>query len=167
MGHDLLFHALLLLGLLWLCVILIWVWPPRRTATGQADGQFAKRAKTRHTKDPKLFPGLTTKPCCPGCEHAPLLAPPAPLLPAATAELLAWASTSGGYLRSLLPQCTLSQSWLGGAWEYPGQRPSRWRALAAVAGHRLPPVFPGDPRHAVPWEARVGRTARVSSGFAG
>jgi IS1 family transposase len=84
MGHDLFFHALLLLGLLWLCVILIWVWPRRRTATGEADGQVAKRAKTRHTKAPKLFPGLTTKPCCPVCEHA---LPPAPQRPSCPSPL--------------------------------------------------------------------------------
>ncbi len=69
MRHDLLFHALLLLGLLWLCVILIWVWPRRRVAMDQADGQPARRTH-RRSADPQPFLGLTIKPYYAACEYA-------------------------------------------------------------------------------------------------
>jgi IS1 family transposase len=65
------FYGLLLIVLFWLCWIGWWVWPPRQAATGQAYGQPATRAKTRPMRDPKPFPGLTTKPFCAACEHAP------------------------------------------------------------------------------------------------
>jgi hypothetical protein len=74
MMHDLLLDALLLM-ILWLSTMLLWVWRRRQAPTSQADHQSAKRS-ARHLQDPKPFPGLTTKPCCPACEHAP---PPAPL----------------------------------------------------------------------------------------
>jgi hypothetical protein len=69
------FYGLLLVILFWLCWIGLWVWPQRQAATGQAHGQPAMRAKTRHMRDPKPFPGLTTKPFCAAWEHA---SPPAP-----------------------------------------------------------------------------------------
>ena len=69
MGHDLPFHALILLGVLWLCVLLRWAWPRRRAATDQADGQPATRT-SRRSADPPPFPGLTTKPLCAACEQA-------------------------------------------------------------------------------------------------
>jgi transposase-like protein/IS1 family transposase len=69
MGHDLLFHALLLLGVLWFCVILRWVWPRRRAALDQADGQPATRTY-RRSADLPPFPGLTTRPLCATCEQA-------------------------------------------------------------------------------------------------
>jgi hypothetical protein len=53
MVHDLFFHALLLLGILWLCVSLIWVWRQRHAATSHA----TTRATTRSHAN-KLFPGL-------------------------------------------------------------------------------------------------------------
>jgi IS1 family transposase len=72
MRHDLLLDALLLM-ILWLYTMLLWVWRRRQAPTSQADHQSAKRS-TKYLQDPKPFPGLTTKPCCPACEHAP---PPA------------------------------------------------------------------------------------------
>jgi hypothetical protein len=69
MVDDLLFHELLLLGLLWLCLILIGGWPRQRAATDQADGQPATRTHRRST-DPPPFPGLTTRPLCAACAHA-------------------------------------------------------------------------------------------------
>jgi IS1 family transposase/transposase-like protein len=73
MMHDLLLDALLLM-ILWLSTMLLWVWLRRQAPPSQADPQSAKRS-TRPLQDPKPFPGLTTKPCCPACEHA---LPPAP-----------------------------------------------------------------------------------------
>jgi hypothetical protein len=69
MGHDLLFHALLLLGVLGFCAILRWVWPPRRAAMDQADGQPATRTYRRSAAPPPL-PGLTTTPLWATCEQA-------------------------------------------------------------------------------------------------
>lgn len=75
MVEDLLFHELLLLALLWLCVILQWVGRRRQAVADQAQGNPAKRA-TRRSQDPKPFPGLTTKPRCGACELGPGKPPP-------------------------------------------------------------------------------------------
>jgi hypothetical protein len=72
MMPDLLLDALLLM-ILWLSTMLLWMWRRRQATTSQADHRSAKRS-TRRLQDPKPFLGLTTKPCCPACEHAP---PPA------------------------------------------------------------------------------------------
>jgi hypothetical protein len=84
MVHDLLSYALLLMGILWLYVILLWVWPPHQAAPGHTDRQPAHRA-SRRLQDPKPFSGLTHKPCCVACEHAAhasaVQSPPMPLLP--------------------------------------------------------------------------------------
>jgi hypothetical protein len=67
MVDNLLFHELLLLGLLWLCVIWCWRWSKRQVAPGQAHGQPITRSQ-RHATDQKAFPGLTTKPFCGFCQ---------------------------------------------------------------------------------------------------
>jgi hypothetical protein len=69
MVHNLFFYALLLMGILWLSVILMWVWPSHQAAPGHTDRQPTRRAPKR-VQDPKPFPGLTHKPCCVACEHA-------------------------------------------------------------------------------------------------
>ena len=59
MGHDLFFHALLLLGLLWLCVILYGCGhgvEPRRTRP-----MASSQAVHGGSQAPKPFPGLTEK----------------------------------------------------------------------------------------------------------
>jgi hypothetical protein len=76
MMHDLFLDALLLM-ILWLYAMLLWVWLRRYATASQADLKSAKRS-TRPLQGPKPFPGLTTKPCCPACEHAP---PPVPQHP--------------------------------------------------------------------------------------
>jgi IS1 family transposase/transposase-like protein len=63
------FHTLLLLGLLWLCMTVYWLWRRRQAATVPAHRQPVKRS-TRRSQDPKPFPGLTTKPSCVTCEQA-------------------------------------------------------------------------------------------------
>jgi hypothetical protein len=84
MVHDLLSYALLLMGILWLSVMLIWVWPPYQAAPGHTDRQPAHRAP-RRLQDPKPFSGLTHKPGCVACEHAAqastVQSPPTPPLP--------------------------------------------------------------------------------------
>ena len=66
--HNL-FHNLLLFGLLWLCMTVYWLWLYRRAATDPARRQPVKRS-LRRSQEPKLFPGLTTKPSCVACEQA-------------------------------------------------------------------------------------------------
>jgi len=59
------FYGLLLVILFWLCWIGLWVWPQRQAATGQAHGQPAMRAKTRHMRDPKRFRASPPSPSVP------------------------------------------------------------------------------------------------------
>jgi IS1 family transposase/transposase-like protein len=80
MGHDLLCHTLLLLGILWLSVLSRWVWPWRHATTSQGDRQPTKRA-TKRSREPKPFPGLTHKPHCTACEQSEQLVAPAPPAP--------------------------------------------------------------------------------------
>ena len=54
MVDDLLFHELLLLALLWLCVIQYWMGRWRQAMADQAHGHPAKQA-TRCSKAPKPF----------------------------------------------------------------------------------------------------------------
>ena len=102
MAQDLLFHALLLLGILWLYRLLLWVWPWGHTTTCQTTSAPAKPI-TQRSKDPQPFPGLTLKPSCAACEDgaqtpakAPLSAP-SPIVPTrgcprqvATSLSIAW-----------------------------------------------------------------------------
>src|SRR6266540_6986646 len=57
MVHDLLFHTLLLFGILGLSMSLIWVWRQRHAATSHATTRATRRAPGH-----KPFPGLTRKP---------------------------------------------------------------------------------------------------------
>src|SRR5262245_8473071 len=63
MVHDLLFHTLLLLGILGLSASLIWIWRQRHTATSHATTRATRRSPA-HTP----FPGLTHPPSCAACE---------------------------------------------------------------------------------------------------
>jgi len=80
MVDDPVFHELLLLGLLWLCVILYWVRLRRQAVTDQTCGNPAQRT-TRRSQDPKPFPGLTIKPYCDACKPGPSEPPPMTLPP--------------------------------------------------------------------------------------
>jgi transposase-like protein len=63
MVHDLLFHTLLLLGILGLSARLLWVWRRCHLATSHATTRATRRSPV-----PKPFPGLTYKPSCAACE---------------------------------------------------------------------------------------------------
>jgi hypothetical protein len=63
MVHDLLFHTLLLLGILGLSASLIWVWRRRHAATSHATTRATRRSPAH-----KPFPGLIHKPSCATCE---------------------------------------------------------------------------------------------------
>jgi hypothetical protein len=76
MVHDLLFHALLLRGILWFSVILRWVWRQRHAATSHATTRATRRS---HANQP--FPGLPHQPSCATCEDGVQEQARLPLLP--------------------------------------------------------------------------------------
>jgi transposase-like protein/IS1 family transposase len=63
MMHDLLFHTLLLLGILGLSASLIWIWRQRHAATSHATMRATRRSPAH-----KPFPGLIHQPSCATCE---------------------------------------------------------------------------------------------------
>src|SRR6266571_1250916 len=68
MVSHLFFYQLVLLGLLWLCVMLHYVWP---NECARGDQRPSKPLPPRkRSSDPKPFPGLTRKPPCVACEQA-------------------------------------------------------------------------------------------------
>src|SRR5262245_11096154 len=76
MLHDLLFHILLLLGLLGFSVSLIWVWRRGHAATSHASTRATRRSPA-HTP----YPGLTHKPSgatCDGTQEQAKALPAAP-----------------------------------------------------------------------------------------
>ena len=67
MVDDLVFRALPLLALFWLCLLLYWIWLQGQPTPGQTTP--AKPIKARAT-EPKLLVGLLHKPSCDACEPA-------------------------------------------------------------------------------------------------
>src|SRR6266702_7097345 len=68
MVSHLFFYQLVLLGLLWLCVMLHYVWP---NECARGDQRPSKPLPPRkRSSDPQPFPGLTRKPPCTACEQA-------------------------------------------------------------------------------------------------
>ena len=138
MGHDQLFDALLLLGLLWLSVLVYWVWLQRRLAASQTTPTPATPIKKR-SQEPTPFVGLTHKPHCDACEHAIELHPQAP------SSLPPLLTCTRGRQRTIDPQpqfcpdheCTY-YGWVGRghlrANSHPGGKP--WRQLQCVACQR-------------------------------
>src|SRR6266481_1003726 len=80
MLSPLLFSQWVLVALVWLCVILHWTWPsdpaPVWPTTPEPSPPLPKR-----TREPQPFAGLTHKPHCDACEHAPARRPQAPSAP--------------------------------------------------------------------------------------
>jgi IS1 family transposase len=79
MVPDLFFYALLLVGLLWLCVIIHAVWPSPHPA-GEQRTSKPLLLPGKRSGDPKPFPGLTRKPHCAACEQAAREPAPPPLI---------------------------------------------------------------------------------------
>ncbi len=79
MISDLLFYNLLLVGLLWLCLMLHWVWPSERVLSGSTLPPPPLLPRKR-SREPKPFAGLIHKPHCVACEeqavHPPTVQPP-------------------------------------------------------------------------------------------
>jgi IS1 family transposase len=80
MVSHLFFYQLVLLGLLWLCCMLHYAWPSGHAADLQRLPQPLPPPRTL-PRAPKPFPGLTHKPHCDACEHAPASRPQAPCAP--------------------------------------------------------------------------------------
>src|SRR6266704_5032743 len=79
MVSHLFFYQLVLVALVWLCVMLHGAWPSDPAAcptTPEPPPPLPKR-----TREPKPFAGLTRKPHCDACAHAPAPRPHAPAAP--------------------------------------------------------------------------------------
>src|ERR1043166_3878344 len=111
MVSDLLFSALVLFALLWLCVILYDMWPYGRTTTCPTTPMPAQK----RLREPKPYPGLTDKPHCAACVQAvqaPTVQPPPapPLQITSTRGRRRQVDTSAQFCPS--PHCQY-QGWVG------------------------------------------------------
>jgi hypothetical protein len=132
MISDLFFYQLVLLGLVWLCLMLHWVWPSD-WATVPATSSRRRR------REPTPFAGLTHKPHCDACAHAsasrsqPPCAPPLRLV--MTRGRRRQVDTATHFCPN--PDCRY-RGWVGwGNWRangHPGG--GRWRQLLCVACRR-------------------------------
>jgi len=77
---HLFYYHLMVLGLLWLCVMLHYVWPSPCTVTQQRSAEYIKPPRQR-TNEPAPFAGLTHKPPCAACEQATDFRPQVPGAP--------------------------------------------------------------------------------------
>src|SRR6266511_1106091 len=76
---HLFYYQLVLVGLLWLCVMLPYVWPGRCTVSPQRSAAPEPiKPKCKRSNEPKPFAGLTHKPHCAACEQKALLPTPPP-----------------------------------------------------------------------------------------
>jgi IS1 family transposase len=77
--HHLYYH-LAVVGLLWVCIILYYMWPSRGALSSPLSAEpMPLKRKRQGSNEPKLFAGLTQKPHCAACEHEtnpPKLQPP-------------------------------------------------------------------------------------------
>src|SRR6516165_11550591 len=73
------YYQLVIVGLLWLCVMLHYVWPSPDAVSPPPPGP--PQLKRKRSKEPKPCVGLTTKPHCDVCEHAAAPHPHAPAAP--------------------------------------------------------------------------------------
>jgi IS1 family transposase len=73
------YYQLAIVGLLWLCIMLHYVWPSRDTGAPQPPAtSVPPKCKRTCANEPKPFAGLTHKPPCALCERATGETPPAP-----------------------------------------------------------------------------------------
>src|SRR4029450_6013199 len=75
MVSDLFFYQLVLLGVVWLCLLLYWVWPSDCATVPPT------ASRRRRRREPTPFAGLTTKPPRDACLHPLIPHPQAPPLP--------------------------------------------------------------------------------------
>src|SRR5215471_736120 len=77
MVSHLFFYQLVLVALVWLCLMLQWAWPSDPAAVCPTAPEPTPPMPKRH-REPTPFAGLTIKPHCDACEHAPAPHPHAP-----------------------------------------------------------------------------------------
>jgi hypothetical protein len=74
------YYQLAILGLLWFCIMLHYLWPRRGAVAPQPPAEPASpQCKRKRSNQPRPFAGLTQRPSCAACEHAanhPMPAPP-------------------------------------------------------------------------------------------
>src|SRR4029450_12250879 len=82
------YYQLAIVGLLWLCIMLHYVWPSRGAASPPPPAApVPSKSKRQRANEPKPFKGLTKKPHCVACEHQanhptpPFPQPPEPMPP--------------------------------------------------------------------------------------
>jgi IS1 family transposase len=64
------YYQLAIVGLLWLCIMLHYVWPSRGAVSPQPPATpVPPKGKRKRGNEPKPFEGLTQKPHCVACEH--------------------------------------------------------------------------------------------------
>jgi IS1 family transposase len=79
MVSHLFFYQLTLIALVWLCLMLHWMWPSDSAACPTIPEPLPPPPTRK--REPTPFAGLTTKPPCDACEHAPDPHPHAPAAP--------------------------------------------------------------------------------------
>jgi hypothetical protein len=138
MVSHLFFSQLVLVALVWRCVMRQWAWPSDPAdvcpTTPEPPGPQPKRHRV-----PTPFVGLTTKPHCDACAHAPAPRPQAPSAPpprlVPTRGRRRQVDTSTHLCPN--PDCAY-RGWVGwGNLRSNGHpRGSPWRQLLCVAGRR-------------------------------
>jgi IS1 family transposase len=74
------YYQLAVVGLLWLCIMLHYLWPSRGTPSPQPPAQpVLSKFKRKRSNAPKACEGLTKKPHCAACEHEANHPSPPPL----------------------------------------------------------------------------------------
>ena len=77
---HLVYYQLVVVGCLWLCLMLHYVWPSRTTVRPQQPTEpIPARFKRKPTSEPKPFAGFTQRPPCTACDHEahhPIPSPP-------------------------------------------------------------------------------------------
>ena len=159
MVPTLFFYQLVLVALVWLCVMLQWAWPSD-PATCPPPSEPTPPEPKRH-REPTPFAGLTTKPHCDTCEHGTAPRPQAPSTPppriVPTRGRRRQVDTSTHFCPN--PDCAY-RGWVGWGNLRANGHPSGgpWRQLLCVVCRRL---FSRDPRHDLPWQARLCRAHRA------
>jgi IS1 family transposase len=160
MVSHLFFYQLVLIALVWLCVMLQWAWPSDPAAACPPPELPPLLPKRK--REPKPFAGLTTKPPCDACEHAPAAHPHTPSAPpprmVPTRGRRRQVDTSTHFCPN--PDCAY-RGWVGWGNLRANGHPSGgcWRQLLCVACHRyfletLGTIFHGK-------HASVGLIVRV------
>jgi hypothetical protein len=79
------YYQLVIVGLLWLCVMLHYVWPSQNAVSPPPPApSVPPQLKRKRSKEPKPFAGLTQRPHCALCAHEtnhPKPQPPRPPIP--------------------------------------------------------------------------------------